>query len=258
MAEKEIRGRIRSVESFGSVDGPGVRYMFFMQGCRMRCAYCHNPETWKEDEGTMQLTAAEAFDKAYRFRQYWKNGGGITVSGGEPLLQLPFVTELFEIAKEHGVNTAVDTAGQPFAESSDFMDGFKKLCAVTDLFIVDLKAFDGETHKKLTGCGNENILAMMRFLSDSGKHMWIRRVLVPGVTDSEEDLKATAKFIRGLNGVGRVEILPYHTLGVVKWEELGIKYRLEGVPVPTPEETERARQILGCGEYQGFRENQPD
>ncbi len=238
-----IIGHVNSVESFGSVDGPGVRFMFFMQGCPMRCKYCHNPETWKYEGGT-DYTPEEAFEQAYRFKSYWKGGGGITVSGGEALMQMDFVTELFRIAHEHGVNTALDTSGAPFTREEPFFSEFTELMEVTDLFILDIKEIDDEKHKSLTGHTNANILDMARFLSDSGKHMWIRNVLVPTVTDDEGDLRSLAAFIDTLETVDRVEVLPYHTLGLHKYEKLGIKYSLEGIEPPTKEQTAFAESIL--------------
>ncbi len=245
-------GYINSVESFGSVDGPGVRYMFFLQGCQMRCAYCHNPETWAL-EGGKTMTPEEAFKQAYRYKAYWKQGGGITVSGGEAMLQMEFVTELFKIAKKHNVSTALDTSGNPFTREEPFFSKFQELMKVTDLFILDLKEINEEHHKKLTGKTNANILDLAGYLSDSGKNMWIRHVLVPGVTDSEEDLRKLGEFVASLNHVLRFEVLPYHTLGVPKYEKLGIEYRLKGVKPATEEEKKRAEEIMHCNDYQGYR-----
>ncbi len=247
------KGYINSVESFGSVDGPGLRYIFFMQGCHMRCAYCHNPETWTT-EGGMEMTPEEAFKKASRYKAYWKDNGGITVSGGEALLQIDFVTELFEIAKKNGVHTTLDTSGNPFTFEEPFFGKFERLMKVTDLFLLDIKEINEERHKKLTGQTNQNILEMAKYLSDQGKHMWIRNVLVPGITDAEEDLKNLDAFIKTLKTVDRVEVLPYHTLGVPKYEKYGIPFRLEGVDPATPAEKKRAEELLHTSDYQDFRE----
>ena len=241
------------MESFGSVDGPGVRYLFFLQGCRMRCRYCHNPETWEESEGEMTLTPREAYEKAARYRAYWKKKGGITVSGGEPLLQIEFVTELFRIAKEHGVHTALDTSGNPFTLKEPFLGKFRELIKVTDLFLLDLKQIDETKHKALTGAGNANILAMARYLSEHGARMWIRHVLVPGLTTDEEDLAALGAFISTLSGVDRVEVLPYHSMGIHKWEKLGIPYTLGETPAPSKEQIDRARELLRAAEYTGYQ-----
>lgn len=239
-----VLGNIHSVESFGSADGPGVRYIVFLKGCAMRCKYCHNPDTWA-GQGEDWQTPEEVLNKALRYKNYWKKNGGITVSGGEALLQIDFVTELFRLAKEKGVNTCLDTSGNPFTRQEPFFGKFRKLMEVTDLFMLDIKHMDPAGHRKLTGCDNANILDMARFLSDSGKAMWIRHVLVPGITDDEEQLTSLRKFIDTLKTVERVEILPYHTLGVFKWKELGIPYQLEGVEPPTEEQVKRAKELLG-------------
>lgn len=239
-----VLGNIHSVESFGSADGPGVRYIVFLKGCAMRCKYCHNPDTWA-GQGEDWQTPEEVLNKALRYKNYWKKNGGITVSGGEALLQIDFVTELFRLAKEKGVNTCLDTSGNPFTREEPFFGKFRKLMEVTDLFMLDIKHMDPAGHRKLTGCDNANILDMARFLSDSGKAMWIRHVLVPGITDDEEQLTSLRKFIDTLKTVERVEILPYHTLGVFKWKELGIPYQLEGVEPPTEEQVKRAKELLG-------------
>ena len=245
-----IKGRIHSFESFALVDGPGVRYCIFLQGCNMRCKYCHNPETWTCGTGE-EWTPEDLFKKVYRYKNYWGKDGGITVSGGESLLQMEFVTEFFKLAKAKGVHTALDTSGNPFKLEPEYLEKFDRLMEVTDLFILDIKEMDDAKHtdpakhKELTGCPNKNILALATYLSDHGREMWIRHVLVPELTDDEEGLKALADFIKTLKTVSRVEILPYHTLGVFKWEKLGINYPLEGVRVPTDEEVKRAETILG-------------
>lgn len=239
-----VKGYVHSLESFGLVDGPGVRYVVFLQGCKMRCKFCHNPETWSA-EGGEEYTAEELFKKAYRYKNYWKQNGGITVSGGEPLLQIDFVTEFFRLAKQKGINTVLDTAGQPFSENDEWLEKFKALMEYTDLVMLDLKEMDGNLHHDLTGFGNENVLKMAQWLSDNNKPMWIRHVLVPGVTDSESGLREMKRFVDTLNGVERVEILPYHTLGMFKWEKLGIPYPLDGVRTPTDEEVKKAEEILG-------------
>lgn len=244
------KGIINSIETFGAVDGPGVRYILFLQGCPMRCLYCHNPETWaKEAPGSYTATPEEAFTAAYRYHHYWKNGGGITVSGGEALMQMEFVTELFRLAKDKGVHTTLDTAGHPFTREETWLACFRPLFDLTDLFLLDIKHIDPEKHRRLTGVGNGNILDFARYIAEHGGHMWIRHVLVPGYTDDEGDLSALRAFIDSLRGISptaveRVEVLPYHTLGVPKYEKLGIAYRLAGVPAPTADAVERAKKIL--------------
>ncbi len=246
-----VTGLIHSVESFGLVDGPGVRFIVFVQGCHMRCKYCHNPETWQLCGRGEERTAEDVWKQAIRFKPYWRNNGGLTVSGGEPLLQMEFVTELFRLAKQKKVHTTIDTAGQPFDRSDPvFMEQFNKLMEVTDLYMVDIKEIDPEKHKALTGQDNANILDMAKYLAENGKHMWIRHVLVPGLTDDEEGLKEIADFIDTLGDVvDRVEILPYHTLGLFKWENLKIDYPLKGINPPTPEEKEHAEKLLHTERY---------
>ena len=245
------KGRISATESFGSVDGPGIRFIVFVQGCRYRCQYCHNPETW-EREGGYEATAQEIFRQAWRYRPYWKQTGGITVSGGEPLLQLAFVTELFRIAKAKGVNTVIDTAGEPFTYDEPFFSAFEELLPLTDLFLLDLKQIDDVKHRALTGVSNESALALARFLSERGKRMWIRHVLVPGWTTGEDDLSRLSDFIAGLKTVDRVEVLPYHAMALHKYEELRLPYRLGDTPAPTAEEIARAEEILRVGAYTGY------
>lgn len=247
----EVIGRVNSLESFGSVDGPGVRYIVFLKGCHMRCKYCHNPETWGM-EGGMEMTPQEIMDKAIRFKAYWKNGGGITVSGGEALLQMDFIIELFKLCKAKGINTCIDTSGNPFSLDPEYLKKFDELMNLTDTFLLDIKIIDDEKHKELTGWTNKNILELAKYLSDNNKDMWIRNVLVPGVTDDKEDLEGLRDFVKTLKTVKRFEVLPYHTLGVVKYEELGIKYELDGVLPPTKEEIERANNILETANYQGY------
>lgn len=236
-------GKVHSLETFGLVDGPGVRYVAFLSGCYLRCQFCHNPDTWDCNLGK-EYTPKELADHAIRYKNYWRNNGGVTVSGGEPLIQMEFVTEFFQLLKEKEVHTTLDTAGQPFNKDPEWLAKFDALMEVTDLVMLDLKDFDATKHKELTGWTNENILEMAKYLSDHGKEMWIRHVLVPGVTDDEEDLKAMRRFIDELKTVTRVEILPYHTMGTFKWEKLGIPYPLEGVRPPSDEEVARAEEIL--------------
>lgn len=242
-----MEGRVHSLETFGLVDGPGVRFVVFLQGCRMRCKYCHNPETWSLEGGEL-WSAKDLFDKAYRYKPYWmRNGqlnGGITVSGGEPLLQIDFLIEFFKYAKEKGVHTAIDTAGNPFTLEEPFISKFNELMELTDLFILDIKEFDEEKHKVLTKWTNKNILEMATYLSDHGKAMWIRHVLVPGLTDDKQGLEDLYQFISGLKTVERTEILPYHTLGLFKWENIGVEYELDGVRIPSAEEIKEAEDIL--------------
>ena len=237
---------IHSTESFGSVDGPGIRFLIFLQGCHMRCRYCHNPDTWKTDRVGCGSPASvpDLLDKAERYRSYWGPEGGITVSGGEALLQTDFLIELFEEAKSRGINTCLDTAAQPFTREEPFFSKFERLMQSTDTVLLDIKHIDSERHRWLTGHPNENILDCARYLSDIGKPVWIRHVLVPGITDDEQQLRQLRQFIDTLQNVQKVEVLPYHTLGTFKWEQLGIPYSLKDTPTPTAEQIAKAQEIL--------------
>lgn len=238
-----VQGYVHSLESFGSVDGPGVRYVIFLAGCAMRCQFCHNPDTWNMQTGTPYTTDA-LLEKAMRYRSYWGENGGITVSGGEPLLQIDFLIELFRKAKEQGIHTTLDTSGNPFTREEPFFGKFQELMKYTDLFLLDIKQIDDEQHKILTGCTNQNILDLARYLSDEKKPVWIRHVLVPQRSDNDEYLDRLRAFLDTLQNVERVEVLPYHTLGVYKWKELGLSYPLEGIDPPTKERIENAKEKL--------------
>lgn len=240
---EKMNGYIHSTESFGSVDGPGVRFVIFVAGCPMRCQFCHNPDTWNMQAGE-QKSADELLSQALRYKAYWKDGGGITVSGGEPLMQIDFLIELFRKAKEKGVNTTIDTSGAPFTREEPFFGKFNELMKYTDLLLLDIKHIDEEQHKLLTGRTNQNILDMAQYLSEIGKPVWIRHVLVPERTDEDEYLKKLRNFINTLNNVQKVEVLPYHTFGEYKWKELGIEYPLAGIEPPSKERVENAKRIL--------------
>lgn len=241
--------KVHSLESFGAADGPGVRYVIFLKGCRMRCQFCHNPDTWEEQGGT-EYTAEELLSKALRYRNYWGAEGGVTVSGGEPLLQMDFLLEFFTLAKKMGIHTVLDTAGQPFTREDPFFGTLEKLMEVTDLLLLDIKEMNPERHRRLTGRDNANILDFARYLSEIGKPVWIRHVLVPERSDFTEDLQSLRAFLDTLTNVERVEVLPYHTLGVFKWENMGISYPLEGIRPPEAERLARAEEILGCRKNQ--------
>ena len=238
-------GAIHSIETFGLVDGPGVRYVIFMQGCHMRCKFCHNADTWKVKEPDQSAEAV--LKKALRYRPYWKENGGITVSGGEPLLQIDFLIELFTQAKKEGVHTTLDTCGQPFTFKEPFFSKFKQLMKVTDLVLLDIKHIDEKAHKELTGHTNQNILEFAKYLSDIQKTVWFRHVLVPTINTDEVYLKRLHQFVAQLKNVERVEVLPYHTLGAYKWKELGLEYPLEGIPTPSDQQLKIANTILETG-----------
>jgi pyruvate formate lyase activating enzyme len=211
-----------------------------MQGCPMRCLYCHNPDTWAIGKG--DLRSAEDILSEYDGVKEFLKDGGLTVSGGEPLVQTAFVTELFEKAKAKGIHTCLDTSGILFTPENTEM--FDRLIKSTDLVLLDIKHIDSEKHRWLTGHSNENILDCARYLSDIEKPVWIRHVLVPGITDDEEQLKQLRQTLDTLKNIKKVEVLPYHTLGTFKWKQLGIPYSLEDVPTPTNEQVARAREIL--------------
>lgn len=236
-------GRIHSFESFGTVDGPGIRFVVFLQGCPLRCQYCHNPDTW--GAGGEEHSVDDVVGRALRYKNYFGDKGGVTVTGGEPLLQIDFVTELFTALKAKGVHTCIDTSGITFnKDSENIVEKHKKLLSVTDLILLDIKHIDDEACKKLTGQSNKNTLDFARFVSDNGTKLWIRQVLVPGLTDNDEDLKKTRAFIDSLATVEKVEVLPYHTMGVVKYEKLGLEYPLKDVASPSKERVMYAKNIL--------------
>ncbi len=243
MSDNAIKGAIHSIETFGSVDGPGVRFVVFVKGCALRCKYCHNVDTWDPHSDDMR-TSDEILDQAERYRSYWGNDGGITVSGGEPLLQIDFLIDLFKKAKERGINTCIDTAGQPFTRNEPFFGKFNELMKYTDLLLVDIKHIDAEEHVKLTGKSNENIKDFIKYLSEIGKPIWIRHVLVPTITDNDEYLKRTREFIEELSNVEKIEVLPYHSMGEYKWEELKIPYSLKNIEAPSQERVINAEKIL--------------
>lgn len=237
------KGFVHSVESFGSVDGPGIRFLIFLQGCPMRCQFCHNPDSWKTGIGE-ERTADELLDQAERFRAYWGDNGGITVSGGEALLQIDFLLELFEKAKQRGIGTCLDTSAQLFTRKSPFFENFERLMELTDTVLLDIKHIDDEEHRKLTRHSNSNILDCARYLSEIDKPVWIRHVLIPGITDKDEYLVRLRDFLSTLHNIERIEVLPYHTLGVYKYEKLGIDYPLKDVQPPAAERVANANDIL--------------
>jgi pyruvate formate lyase activating enzyme len=247
---KAIIGFIHSTENFGTVDGPGVRFVIFMQGCKMCCKFCHNPDTWAlKTEKMREVTAEEILKEAEHFRSYWGHDGGITVSGGEPLLQLNFVLDLFTKAKKKKIHTTLDTCGQPFMRQEPFFAKLNQLLSLTDLILYDIKEINNIRHKSLTAHTNKNILEFVKYLSEIGQTVWLRHVLVPKVTDFDEDLKALAKFIKTLKNVQKVEVLPYHMMGEFKWKELGLKYPLEGIKPPIKMRVENACKILQVNNY---------
>ena len=233
-------GRIHSLETCGTVDGPGIRFVLCLQGCALQCRYCHNPDSWDTQAGELR-TVDDILREIEPYVEYYRrSGGGVTVTGGEPTLQAPFVAELFRACKERwGLHTALDSSG--FCEPSHA----EALLDATDLVLLDLKRMDREGHRALTSQPNDRILRFARHLSDRGTKMWIRRVLVPGWTDGADELLELGRFIGGLEGVEKVEVLPYHRMGVYKWHQLGKAYPLEGVLEPGPDEVARAGRLIG-------------
>ena len=235
---EKVTGRIHSFESFSTVDGPGVRYVIFLQGCPLRCKYCHNRDTRDVHLGEV-YDAESIVEKILNYREYMGEDGGVTVSGGEPLLQIDFVIDLFKRLKAEGIHTAIDTSG--FVD----VDKLKDLLDYTDLVILDLKEMDNDTHKDLIGVDNAKILKFAEHISNSGVPMWIRHVLVPTITDKEEHLLKLKEFVSTLKNIEKVEVLGYHTLGSEKWEMIGDKFMLEGIPEASGEDVKKAEQILG-------------
>lgn len=236
----EITANVHSFETFGTVDGPGIRFVLFLQGCHLGCLYCHNKDSCSIGTG-QNMTLTEIVEKIDRYKEYIINSnGGVTVSGGEPLLQADFVREFFKCLKEKGYHTALDTSGA-FPMSNKIIEVLK----YTDLVLLDIKHIDNEKCIKLTGKPNTYTLEFAKYLSDNNIKLWIRQVLVPGYTDDEDDLLKLKDFLSTLKTVENVEILPYHTMGKYKWEELGFKYELEGVPAATVNDILRAKRILG-------------
>lgn len=237
-------GRIHSIESFGTVDGPGIRLVVFFQGCPLRCLYCHNPDSWNMKDGT-QMKADEIIARFERNKNFYKNGG-ITATGGEPMVQMDFLLELFTKAKEKNIHTCLDTSGIAFPANPDnpIYDKIEKLMKVTDLVLLDIKHIDDEDHQILTGKSNRLILAFANYLSRIGKPVWIRHVVVPGITYNEEDLTRLGQFLKNLSNIEKLEILPYHTMGKAKYEKLGYKYALSNTKELTKEEAKKAEAII--------------
>lgn len=242
-----IKGNIHSIETCGTVDGPGIRFVIFMQGCPLRCQYCHNPDTWQTD--TNKLMTVDEIMQKYDGVKEFVQSGGITVTGGEPLLQIDFVTELFKVAKNHGIHTALDTSGITF--NPENTENINKLLKYTDLVLLDIKHIDDAEHKKLTGASNKNILAFAQYLSEKQIPVWIRHVVVKDITLNEKYLKELGKFLATLNNIKALDVLPYHNMAIPKYESLGINYPLKNTPPTSKEEAINARNII-LQEYKKF------
>ncbi|UDQ96506.1 pyruvate formate-lyase-activating protein [Lentisphaerota bacterium WC36G] len=239
-SQSEIKGRIHSFESCGTVDGPGLRFIVFMQGCPLRCLYCHNPDSWATDQGKL-YSVEEIFEQIQKYKSFMRfSNGGVTVSGGEPLLQAQFVNELFKLCHEQGINTALDTSGIVSAE----YDIIQELYSNTDLVLLDMKASNAELYKKVTKGSFKNVSETLNYLTEINKDVWIRHVLVPKLTDYDEYLHELGKLLANRSNIKLVEILPFHQIGEFKWHELELTYELKGVPEPTAERVENAVKIL--------------
>lgn len=236
----EIFGNIHSIESCGTVDGPGIRFVVFTQGCPLRCQYCHNPDTWDINKQANHMSVSDILKQYEGVKEFCS--GGITVTGGEPLCQIEFVTELFKQANAKGINTALDTSGIFF--NRDNTEKIDELLKYTSIVLLDIKHIDDEEHKKLTKHSNKNILAFAKYLSDIKKPMWVRHVVVPGITFKEEYLTRLGVFLAGLHNIAALDVLPYHDMAVPKYENLGIEYPLKGVPPLSHEQAMEARNII--------------
>ena len=241
MEEKDLRyyAKVHSVESFGTVDGPGIRFVLFLQGCHLQCKYCHNRDTWDMKGGSYK-SLDEIFNKIMNYKNYICPNGGVTITGGEPLLQAKFVFELFTKLKKQNIHTCIDTSGM-VALTEDI----KKVLSVTDLVLLDIKHIDSKKCKELVGFSNKLELDFAKYLSDNAIPIWIRQVLIPGYTDDEQDLLKLKDFIASLKTVQKVELLSYHDMGKFKWKKLGIKYDLEGVRPANLQDINKAKEILG-------------
>lgn len=237
--DKYTMARIHSVETMGTVDGPGLRFVVFMQGCHLRCKYCHNRDTWNTCAGEI-ITLDELVNKIDNYTNYFKaSNGGVTISGGEPLLQMDFLISLFKELKKRNIHTAIDTSGM-----FSLTDKLKELISLTDLFLLDIKHINSKKCEELVGFSNEKELEFARYLSNIKKPMWIRQVIIPNVTDDESDLLQLKEFIKSLSSVEKIELLKYHDMGKFKWESLGYKYELDNVRTATDEDIKRAKEIL--------------
>ncbi len=236
---ENIMGRIHSFETLGAVDGPGIRFILFMQGCHLKCKYCHNRDTWNLKGGT-EYSVDEIYNKIMKYKQYFiASNGGVTVSGGEPLLQVDFLIELFSKLKNSGISTALDTSGMV-----SITEKIKKIIDLTDLFLIDIKSINDDICKDLVGHSNKLELEFIKYIDSIEKEIWIRQVIIPTITDKEEDLYKLRDFINSIPSITKVDLLPYHDLGKYKWQELNEKYDLENIRIANTSDIERVKKIL--------------
>src|SRR5690554_1421809 len=240
MNQDNIKGNVHFIETFGAFDGPGVRYVLFLQGCPFQCQFCHNRDSWSTEERTL-MSVDEVFEDFKKYQAFYKDGG-ITVSGGEPLLQIKFLLALFKKFKSEGIHTTIDTSAACFDLRRS--EEFKELMKYTDLVLLDIKQINDEKHKVLVGSSNKRVLEFARFLDELKVPVYTRHVLIPGINNDTEDLKALREFLNTLSNIVDINVLPYHTSGKNKWEEMGLTYPLEGVLEPTKEEVRIAEEIL--------------
>ncbi len=234
----KLTGKLHSFESCGTVDGPGIRFIVFTQGCPLRCKYCHNPDTWDLKDAKYERDIEFTINEIKKYKPFFRNGGGLTVTGGEPFVQMNYIEALFKRSKEEGIHTAVDTSGYIFN------DRVKEVLEYVDLVLLDIKSINPDTYKELTGVELENTLKFAEYLDSIGKPVWIRHVVVPGITDKKENLEKLADYVSKLKNVEKIELLPFHQMGTHKWEEMNLEYPLKDVKEPTAEDMKAARQIF--------------
>lgn len=241
---KDLRyyAKVHSFESLGTVDGPGIRFVIFLQGCHLKCKYCHNRDTWNIDAGSYK-SLDEILEKILRYKVYFESSnGGVTVTGGEPLLQVKFLIELFKKLKKEGIHTCIDTSGMV-----NLTEDIKKVISLTDLVLLDIKHLNDKKCEELTGHSNKREIEFAKYLSENNIPMWIRQVIIPEITDDEKDIKSLKKLVSNLKTVEKIEFLPYHTAGKYKWEKLGEKYQLENIKEATEEDIKRVKEIYMKG-----------
>lgn len=248
-----MQGYVHSIETMGTVDGPGIRYVVFMQGCPMRCKYCHNPDTWEVNTG--ELMSTEDILKDYDSYRPFLKSGGLTVTGGEPLLQIDFLIELFEEAKKKDIHTCIDTSGITYQENSHkYIEKLDRLMKVTDLILLDIKHIDAKEHQELTGHTNKDILDFAKYLERMNIPVWIRHVVVPTITFHENYLRKLGYFLGDLTNIKALDVLPYHDLGITKYQQLGLEYPLKDIPALDKEDAIKAREWIIAGIKQRLQE----